>query len=61
MYLDLEFEDEEACAYLKAKRCMEKDEEEVMDDEEFVAKLIDYYLETRKTAATVYDSDPEPE
>ena len=62
METTLEFDDDDALTFLKAKRCMEDELDDTMDfDDEFVARLCERYLDQRKGEEDIYDSDPELE
>lgn len=48
MYLeDLDFSDDEALVYLKAKKCMEDRCESALEDEQVIARLAETYLDMR--------------
>lgn len=60
--LNLEFDDEDACTYLKAKRCMEDELDRDLDyDDEFVARLCERYLDERKGEGRIFETDPDIE
>ena len=62
MYLEIEFDDCDACTYLKAKKCYEDSHDVTCDyDDEFVARLCEMYLDHMKGKGKVYDTDPELE
>jgi hypothetical protein len=57
---ELEFDDEDAMTYLRAKKCFEDKNDVTCDyDDEFIARMCEFYLDHTKGEGEVYDTDPE--
>jgi hypothetical protein len=60
MELNVEFDDDDARTYLCAKKCFEDKNDVTCDyDDEFIARLAEFYLDAKKGEGVVYETDEE--